>query len=128
MFIRFVVHQLDEDSNQRLGIIQTAYELRDSGAMQKYEEEIFAGIMAWFDTHLKEPSSFRRSKKYHAQNKAISWFKSYAVDHIAKMYELKTLLEQHDIAVEVIKTERTGFIVYEDVHQVVAEPFQETVT
>jgi hypothetical protein len=33
------------------------------------------------------------------------------------------ILEQHSVCVRVLKTDRPGYIVYEDEHQVVAEPF-----
>jgi len=33
------------------------------------------------------------------------------------------ILEQHNVYVRVLKTDRPGYIVYEDEHQVVAEPF-----
>ena len=128
MYIRFVVNVLDEDSNARLGIIQVAYDLKRDGHIPKYDEDILSDILNWFEKNLKEPISFRRSRKYHAQNKAISWFKPEATVHISKMHELKQVLERHDITVDIIKTERTGFIVYEDAFQIVAEPFSETST
>jgi hypothetical protein len=33
------------------------------------------------------------------------------------------ILEQHSAYVRVLKTDRPGYIVYQDEHQVVAEPF-----
>jgi len=42
------------------------------------------------------------------------------------MHNLKAILEGHDIHVEIISTHNPGYIVYEDEHQVTAEPFQET--
>lgn len=39
MLLRFVSSTLDEDSQVRLGIFQTAYELRDSGRLAWYEYE-----------------------------------------------------------------------------------------
>ncbi len=38
------------------------------------------------------------------------------------------ILEAHGIAVDVIQTERPGYVVYEDSVQVAAEPFKETCT
>ena len=61
-------------------------------------------------------------------NKAISWFKPGAKAHIAQMYHLSSILGRHGIAVEVIKTGRPGYVVYEDRYQLVAEPFSETRT
>ena len=35
-----------------------------------------------------------------------------------------TILEDHGVSVQMLKTERVGYVVYEDAYQVVAEPFQ----
>jgi hypothetical protein len=43
------------------------------------------------------------------------------------MRELVALLVHKDVPVEELRTERPGYIVYEDEHQIAAEPFmQET--
>jgi len=42
------------------------------------------------------------------------------------MRELASILEGHGISVELLQTERPGYIVYEDNYQVTAEPFIET--
>ena len=42
------------------------------------------------------------------------------------MRELASILEGHRVAVDILKTERPGYIVYEDEYQVTAEPFEET--
>ena len=82
----------------------------------------------WFRKNLKKPQSFTRSSKPHAKKVAISWFKTHAIEHIARMYELARILHSHGIEVETIKTERPGYVVYEDKHQVAAEPFKDTTT
>ena len=53
----------------------------------------------------------------------MCWFKSSATEHIGRIYELVHILEQRGIYVRVFTTDRPGYIVYEDAHQVVAEPF-----
>ncbi|HZS57690.1 MAG TPA: hypothetical protein VFA43_00370 [Gemmatimonadaceae bacterium] len=42
------------------------------------------------------------------------------------MRQLVTLLEHKDVAVEELRTDKPGYIVYEDEHQVAAVPFSET--
>ena len=42
------------------------------------------------------------------------------------MRELVAILEAHDIAVEMLQTERPGYVVYEDTYQIVAEAFSDT--
>ena len=44
------------------------------------------------------------------------------------MYDLKAILEQYGIHVDLIKSDRPGYIVYEDENQIAAEPFQSTET
>ena len=39
------------------------------------------------------------------------------------MHEMRCVLEENGVIVRVIKTQRPGYIVYEDEYQVVAEPF-----
>ena len=42
------------------------------------------------------------------------------------MREYQRVLEAYDIRLEMLRTERPGYIVYEDDHQVVAYPFADT--
>ncbi|HTV69742.1 MAG TPA: hypothetical protein VMF90_14505 [Rhizobiaceae bacterium] len=58
----------------------------------------------------------------------MSWFKPTAQEHIEKAFELTTILQQHGYIVEVLRTSRPGYVVYEDAHQIVAEPFFDTPT
>lgn len=55
--------------------------------------------------------------------RAISWLKLSATEHVAHMRQLVALLEHKDIAVEEFLTDKPGYIVYEDDHQVAAIPF-----
>jgi hypothetical protein len=57
------------------------------------------------------------------KNRALSWFKDTAIDHIAQIRELVSILENHGVHVRTLKTRRVGYIVYEDEYQIVAEPF-----
>lgn len=54
---------------------------------------------------------------------ALSWFKDTAVEHLVQIRELIAILENHGVHVRTLKARRTGYIVYEDEHQIVAEPF-----
>ena len=44
------------------------------------------------------------------------------------MREIASVLRAHGLQVDMIKTERPGYIVYEDEYQVTGEPFNETET
>ena len=69
------------------------------------------------DSTLPEPP-FCRTKK-----RAISWFRDSAREHIAWIRGLVAILENHGVAVQMLKSNHVGYIVYEDEYQVVAEPF-----
>jgi hypothetical protein len=56
----------------------------------------------------------------------VCWFKTTATVHLAKMHEMRCVVEQSGVWVYVIKTPRPGYVVYEDEFHVVAEPFAET--
>ncbi|PYV36444.1 MAG: hypothetical protein DMG06_30680 [Acidobacteria bacterium] len=128
MYIRFVISDRDEDSGRRQGLFQAAAALRDAGVLDIYEEEQMDVLRKWFKEHLEKPKSFSRSRKPRATRVALSWFKDTAKLHIAKMYEFAAILEAHGVHVEVIRTTRPGYVVYEDEHQITAEPFSETGT
>lgn len=126
MYIRFVVAQLDGNSGKRMGLFHAFRDLRDTVKLYPYEQEQEKELEKWFDSHLMKPSSFSRSSKTSAHNNAVSWFKDSAKEHISKMREMVAILEAHGVHVEVIQTERPGYIVYEDEFQVAAEEFKET--
>jgi len=128
MFIRFVVQAHDKDSGRRQGLFQALSDLEHEGALLPHEQAHYDEIYSWFRANLKKPRSFSRSSKPHAKNVAISWFKDTATGHIAKMHELVHILAAHGVVVDILQTERPGYVVYEDSHQVAAEPFRETVT
>jgi hypothetical protein len=44
---------------------------------------------------------------------SITWLKASATEHVTRMRELVALLEHKAIAVEELRTERPGYVVYE---------------
>jgi len=125
MFIRFVITEIDEDSERRLGIFHAASALRDAGLLEPYEEEALAEIREWFNTHLERPDRFSRTKIAYRSTKkrGISWFKASAHEHIEKVRVMGAMLERHGVPVTMLKVDRVGYVLYEDDHQIVAEPF-----
>lgn len=125
MYIRFVTRRLHSESSREEGVFQAAHRLQDGGSLYEYEFSQLAEHIKWFDIHLKTPARFTTAKPphYRKRNRAISWFKETAVEHIARMREVVAILENHDIHVRMIKTDRPGYVVYADDHQIVAEPF-----
>jgi hypothetical protein len=128
VYLRFVIHKNDDDSGRRQGLFQALADLNDEGGLLPHEQRQYEEINEWFRRHLRKPRRFTRSSKPHAKNVAISWFKDTATKHITRMHELVQVLQAHGIRVEVMRTERPGYVVYEDGFQVAAEPFRETAT
>jgi hypothetical protein len=124
MFIRFV----HEDSHQRLGIFQAAYLLKDKGVLTPDEETYLQEIHRWFDKNLNQPDRFTSAKPpyYRKRQDGISWFKDSAGEHINKIRELLALLTSHGVLAEMIKSNRPGYIVYEDQFQIVAVPLSDS--
>ncbi len=128
MFTRFVVHKNDEDSGRRQGLFQALADLDSESRLQGPHQDVRQELQDWFRLHLKQPSSFARAARPHAKKVALSWFKDSAVEHIRQMRRMSALLAEHDVAVHILRTKRPGYIVYEDEHQVAAEPFNDTPT
>src|SRR5690349_24291709 len=125
MYLRFVVTGIDEDSERDLGIFHAVWRLRDEQRLYNHEENLHDSLIEWFNEHLEKPTRFTASKPpfYRKQSRAISWFKDSAHEHIARVRDLVAILQQHGISVQMLKTDRVGYVVYEDKYQIVAEPF-----
>jgi hypothetical protein len=128
MFVRFVIQKNDADSGRRQGLFQALAHLEDAKVLLVHEQALYDEIYEWFRTNLRNPKRFARSSKPHAKNVALSWFKDEATEHIARMRCMAEILERHGLEVEMLRTNRPGYVVYEDRFQVVAEPVSETVT
>jgi hypothetical protein len=125
MYLRFVVAETDEDSQVELGVFHAVGYLRDRGELEAHEEQEHERIRAWFNEHLERPTRFTASKPpfHRKKNRAISWFKDSAHEHIARVRSLVAILKHHGVPVRTLKTQRVGYVVYEDEYQIVAEPF-----
>jgi hypothetical protein len=127
-YVRFVTAIVDEYSGRRQGLFQAAGDLEDGKELRADEVAELRSVREWFNENLDKPLRFSRSRKSGAASKAISWFKSSAVEHVRRMHAICRILEEHGIQTEMITTARPGYIVFEDEFQVAAEPFAETRT
>lgn len=127
MFLRFVRKTKLAGTSARKGFFTAAYELRDTPSVDPGTFKQLEELLAWFRENLAIPGRFSRSKSKGAYRRkhtaAMSWFKATANEHIVRSYELADLLERQGYPIEVLKSQRPGYIVYEDEFQVVAEPF-----
>ena len=124
-YIRFVVPDIHRSSQKELGVFHAVLRLREEGKLDAHEEELHDSTRRWFNEHLERPTRFTASRPphYRKPNKAISWFKDTATAHISRIRDLVAILENRGIAVQMLKTDRVGYVVYEDEFQIVAEPF-----
>jgi len=113
----------------RQGFFQAAGELVDDPLSDRYSVDQVDALRLWFCDNLEVPTRFTRRKfawHYEKDSRGLSWFKPTATRHIAKAFELKSVLDEYGYAIDVLKENRIGYILYEDEYQVVAEPFAET--
>lgn len=128
MFIRFVVNNRDAQSGRRQGLFYAAYELERAGTASPHDVEALARIHDWFAKNLCEPTRASISTRPHAKAQALSWFRETATEHVSRMREIQSILSAYGVATETLRTRRPGYVVYEDDHQVVAQPFADTPT
>lgn len=127
-YLRFVIGDIHQTSGKELGVFHAVLRLREEGKLYEHEEQLHDLTRQWFNGNLEEPTRFTASKPphYRKPNKAISWFKDTATEHLSHIRDLVGILENHGVAVQMLKTDKIGYVVYEDNFQIVAEPFSET--
>lgn len=126
--LRFVVPNSHPDTGVRDGIFRAAYALRRGSVISVADRKSLEDLLAWFKINLAIPSRFNRSKSkgyYRRRTAGVSWLKPTASEHLAKMGELAKILQNNGYEVSPITTDRPSYVVFEDDHQVVAEPFHD---
>ena len=124
VFLRFVTAEVDGDSGVPAGVFCAAYDLYYSERLPDYEAERLGEVIEWFRVHLRRPDRFSRSQRRGVRPRgAVCWFRPTARVHIARAHELSDILEENGVPVWRIKSPKVGYVVYEDEHQVVAEPY-----
>lgn len=118
MLIRFASLSMDRESGNASGMLVVAHQLRDEGDISCDEHEVLRVALLWFTEHLPIPKILRDVE----HRRALSWFKPTASDAISQMWNLKQILESHDIHVQVLSTHDPGIVIYEDEFQVIAKP------
>lgn len=118
MYIRFESFRKMETSAARLGIFQVAIQLRDSGKLNSYEQDILEDNLKWLNTHLKSPECLREEHNF----RAICWFHFRAARPIEKVRTIMEILKEYGVQIEMVKTKDPGVIIYKDGWQVVAKP------
>lgn len=126
MFHRFVVDEVDPDSGRRMGLFQIAYRLERENLWTANDRQAFIDLEHWFSDHLQTPATFALGKKPHAKGRAVSWFRATARTHLDQAWRLARLVGRYRSDVTTIRTERPGYVVFQDDAQVIAYPFADT--
>lgn len=130
MYLRLVRPNRLPFQKARAGFFDAAYELRDVKTLDKITSDQLEDHLDWFRANLRVPKVFSRSKsKGRDRNETppgLSWFKPEAQEMLQRAFDLAIMLNGQGFAIEILRTERVGYVIYEDQHQVVAEPFADT--
>ncbi|MEH6697548.1 MAG: hypothetical protein V7672_02505 [Brevundimonas sp.] len=128
-YIRFVCFEVVERQRNRLGVFQAMDLAEQSEIAEDWALKELAALDRWFTTHLARPDFFvsggdrYRNRRAKAANQSgLSWFKPGAAEHIRRMHRLKAALEACGIHVDILTTRDPGRIIWQDAHQIVAEP------
>ena len=129
MYVRFLGHAtaklgLRGQPVVRTGIFCTAYPLsRHEGAPDWLRAEVRREL-DWFETYLPVPGGgvFWVKSQRRWRRQGLCWFRPDATAMISHAFNLRALIEEYGIGVDVVKTDRPGSVLYRDDYQVVARP------
>lgn len=123
-YVRFVIGGKDDESHFERGIFQAATQALEWQNSTDSDARELNQLQAWFSENLGKPTSFGRDKL----RLGICWFKSGATEHISRIWETIKVLERNGIYVKKIRTDKPGYVIYEDEGELVAEPFRKGTT
>lgn len=122
MYLRFITEFTNYWDERETGIFQAL-------SQTLYREDIFEHDYArlrelhkWFNKNLNKPDRFNKHSNKNKPTSGLSWFKDSADEHLKHMFELKPILENYDVIVDVLRSDNPGYIVFEDQFQIVAIP------
>lgn len=125
MFLRFITPKIDSRSGKETGLFTLVHQELDNGTLYYHEEVEVRQSLRWLETRLPTPTRFKRNKKEaHRPRKGICWIRHEAEDFVSHMWRIKSILENHDIYVEVLRSDNPGYVVYQDEFQIVALPYK----
>jgi hypothetical protein len=98
VFIRFFSGEINESSRIATGLFQAAYDLWESDWLPKYELDALDELDKWFSAHMKAP--FDYLPEHPRYEHSVCWFKSTAREHLARAWELVTVLERNGVFID----------------------------
>lgn len=124
MLLRFVIADRDERSGQPAGLMTAAYRLLRAGDLGAIDEAALREHLHWIESQVPVPTRFARKRNVsHKHTHGISWLKAEATEAASHLFAIAKIMRQAGQPVEILRTERPGYVVHEDAWQVVAEPF-----
>jgi hypothetical protein len=119
-YLRLVTTEIDSASLRPRGVFGPSYALYRTGDLPADEYEQLKEGLHWFEQNLPLPD---RSKIH---PKAIFWFKTGGSDLLKRVWQMARILRRHAYEIELKKTSRPGYVIYEDELQLAAVPFADT--
>lgn len=119
-YVRFVIGRKDDDSHVEQGIFQAAAQAMESQHVTGADASELNELQSWFGENLERPAAFGRGRL----RLGVCWFKTASTKHISRIWEMVNILERNGIYVKKIRTDRPGYVIYEDEWQLVAEPLR----
>ncbi len=120
MYIRFESRDVTEVCSQFTGMFTTAYDMLESPDIDPEDLRLLKKTLCWFERELPVPPA---QKSY---GHCVFWFKSESTEITNHAWFLIEILKRYDHDVRMIKSNKPGYIIYEDDHQVGAVPFRDT--
>lgn len=114
-FVRFVVGSDGEDHRQLNGIVTEARLLRDNARLGIEESKRLERIYDWFNDHVPVPPFSARCWS----RDVVCWFKGDASEPISRMWDIVSILRDHDVPTRMLCSSGPGKVMYEDRFQVV---------
>ena len=121
-YVRFVCFQKIGRQRSRLGLFAAIDEAVESEHTERWAIREARQQSAWFNANLAIPQQFSFGGHKGYGQPGLSWFKPGATEHIQRMHRLKAALEACGMHVEIVTTRDPGRIIWQDDHQIVAEP------
>jgi hypothetical protein len=119
-YVRFVIGRKDEEGDVEQGIFQATARTLEWQDITGSDADRLNELRAWFNKNLETPTSSGRDKL----RLGICWFKTGSTEHINRISEMVDILERNGIIVKKIRTDKPGYVIYEDEWQLVAEPLR----
>lgn len=130
--VRFVVPTWTHRASQApIGVIGAAYELLRQDTVTPELRRQLEHWIEWFEANLAVPDRFNRTKSkgwYRRDTRGIAWLRTSAAEHLAAMAQLAACIARCGHPTAELRSDRVGYVTYEDELQVIAEPFRDTPT